>query len=70
MFDDLAVQLVHCVPTRVAVIDDSIVLVERAGLLTCAETRQVLSCHQIRTKHMAVEAYLACGSRGDTDDIR
>ena len=47
MLDDLAVEFVHGVTAGVAVIDDSIVLVELTNLVTCAETRQVFRCHQV-----------------------
>ena len=69
MLDDLAVKFVHGVTAGVAVIDDSIVLVELTNLVTCAETRQVFRRHQVRAQGMAVEAYLACGGWRDTDDV-
>lgn len=47
MLDYLAVKLGHSVATRVAVIDDSVEVVQLASLPLRVEAGQVLCCHQM-----------------------
>ena len=61
---DFAVELIDCVAFRVAIIDDSVEVVELAVLLLCVEARQVLRGHQVRPQRPTVKSNLAgCGGR-------
>ena len=61
---DFAVEFVDCVAFRVAIIDDSVEVVELAVLLLRVEARQVLRGHQVRPQRPTVESNLAgCGRR-------
>lgn len=69
MLHNLAVELGHRVTVRVAVVDDSVEVVQLAALPLRIETCQVLRCHQMGAQTATIVAYLARGRGWDTDYV-
>lgn len=67
VLDHLAVQFGYRVSLRVAVVNDSVKVVQLAILLLGVEAGQVLGCHEMRPERLALESNLARGSRRHAD---